>query len=169
MRIPYQQIVPEIHPSVYIAQGAMIIGDVTIGEESNVWFNAVLRGDLDQIRVGARTNIQDGTIVHLDKGFPCIIGDDVTVGHGCIVHGCTVGDGAMLGMGAIVLTGAKIGERAIVGAGALVREGQEIPPETVAVGIPAKVRRDVSAEDLERIRFGTLDYVTRGQIMKKNG
>ena len=169
MRIPYQQIVPEIHPSVYIAQGAMIIGDVTIGEESNVWFNAVLRGDLDQIRVGARTNIQDGTIVHLDKGFPCIIGDDVTVGHGCIVHGCTVGDGAMLGMGAIVLTGAKIGERAIVGAGALVREGQEIPPETVAVGIPAKVRRDVSAEDLERIRFGTLDYVTRGQIMKENG
>jgi carbonic anhydrase/acetyltransferase-like protein (isoleucine patch superfamily) len=169
MRIPYQQIVPEIHPSVYIAQGAMIIGDVTIGEESSVWFNAVLRGDLDQIRVGTRTNIQDGTIVHLDKGFPCIIGDDVTVGHGCIVHGCTVGDGAMLGMGAIVLTGAKIGERAIVGAGALVREGQEIPPETVAVGIPAKVRRDVSAEDLERIRFGTLDYVTRGQIMKKNG
>jgi carbonic anhydrase/acetyltransferase-like protein (isoleucine patch superfamily) len=169
MRIPYQQIVPEIHPSVYIAQGAMIIGDVTIGEESSVWFNAVLRGDLDQIRIGARTNIQDGTIVHLDKGFPCIIGDDVTVGHGCIVHGCTVGDGAMLGMGAIVLTGAKIGERAIVGAGALVREGQEIPQETVAVGIPAKVRRDVSAEDLERIRFGTLDYVTRGQIMKENG
>lgn len=169
MRIPYQQIVPEIHPSVYIAQGAMIIGDVTIGEDASVWFNAVLRGDLDQIRVGARTNIQDGTIVHLDQGFPCIIGDDVTVGHGCIVHGCTVGDGAMLGMGAIVLTGAKIGERAIVGAGALVREGQEIPPETVAVGIPAKVRRDVSAEDLERIRFGTLDYVTRGQIMKKNG
>lgn len=169
MRIPYQQIVPEIHPSVYIAQGAMIIGDVTIGEDASVWFNAVLRGDLDQIRVGARTNIQDGTIVHLDQGFPCIIGDDVTVGHGCIVHGCTVGDGAMLGMGAIVLTGAKIGERAIVGAGALVREGQEIPPETVAVGIPAKVRRDVSAEDLERIRFGTLDYVTRGQIMKENG
>jgi carbonic anhydrase/acetyltransferase-like protein (isoleucine patch superfamily) len=169
MRIPYQQIVPEIHPSVYIAQGAMIIGDVTIGEESSVWFNAVLRGDLDQIRIGARTNIQDGTIVHLDNGYPCIIGDDVTVGHGCIVHGCTVGDGAMLGMGAIVLTGAKIGERAIVGAGALVREGQEIPPETVAVGIPAKVRRDVSAEDLERIRFGTLDYVTRGQIMKENG
>jgi carbonic anhydrase/acetyltransferase-like protein (isoleucine patch superfamily) len=169
MRIPYQQIVPEIHPSVYIAQGAMIIGDVTIGEESSVWFNAVLRGDLDQIRIGARTNIQDGTIVHLDNGYPCIIGDDVTVGHGCIVHGCTVGDGAMLGMGAIVLTGAKIGERAIVGAGALVREGQEIPQETVAVGIPAKVRRDVSAEDLERIRFGTLDYVTRGQIMKENG
>ena len=168
MRIPYQQIVPEIHPSVYIAQGAMIIGDVTIGEESSVWFNAVLRGDLDQIRIGARTNIQDGTIVHLDNGYPCIIGDDVTVGHGCIVHGCTVGDGAMLGMGAIVLTGAKIGERAIVGAGALVREGQEIPQETVAVGIPAKVRRDVSAEDLERIRFGTLDYVTRGQIMKEN-
>ena len=147
----------------------MIIGDVTIGEDASVWFNAVLRGDLDQIRVGARTNIQDGTIVHLDQGFPCIIGDDVTVGHGCIVHGCTVGDGAMLGMGAIVLTGAKIGERAIVGAGALVREGQEIPPETVAVGIPAKVRRDVSVEDLERIRFGTLDYVTRGQIMKENG
>ena len=168
MLIPYQQILPEIHPSVYIAHGAMIIGDVTIGEESSVWFNAVLRGDLDQIRIGLRTNIQDGTIVHLDKGFPCIIGDDVTVGHGCIVHGCTVGDGAMLGMGAIVLTGAKIGERAIVGAGALVREGQEIPPETVAVGIPAKVRRDVSAADLERIRFGTLDYVVRGQTMKKN-
>jgi carbonic anhydrase/acetyltransferase-like protein (isoleucine patch superfamily) len=167
MRIPYQDISPKIHPSVFIAPGAMVIGDVTIGEESSVWFNCVLRGDIDRIEVGARTNIQDGTVVHLDKGFPTRIGNDVTVGHGAIVHGCTVGDGAMIGMGAILLSGAKIGERAVVAAGALVREGQEIPPDKVAVGVPAKVIRDVTEADLERVRLGREDYVLRGQMMRE--
>ena len=157
---------PKIHPSVFIAPGTMIIGDVTIDEESSVWFNCVLRGDLDRIEVGARTNIQDSAVVHLDKGFPCIIGDDVTVGHGAIVHGCTIGNGALIGIGAIILSGAKIGEGAMVAAGALVREGQDIPPKTLAVGLPAQIRRDLTEVDLERMRLGKEDYVSRGQIMR---
>jgi carbonic anhydrase/acetyltransferase-like protein (isoleucine patch superfamily) len=154
MLIPYQEMSPKIHPSVFIAPGTMIIGDVTIDEESSVWFNCVLRGDLDRIEVGARTNIQDSAVVHLDKGFPCIIGDDVTVGHGAIVHGCTIGNGALIGIGAIILSGAKIGEGAMVAAGALVREGQDIPPKTLAVGLPAQIRRDLTEVDLERMRLG---------------
>ena len=155
------------HPSVFIAEGAMIIGDVTIGEKSSVWFNCVLRGDLDRIEVGARTNIQDGAVVHMDKNYPAIIGDDVTIGHGAIIHGCTIEDGAMISMGAIILTGAKIGARGIVGAGAVVREGQEIPAESLVVGIPARIRRDVTAEELERMRHGKDDYVLRGQLMRE--
>lgn len=167
MLIAYQKKSPSIHPSVFIAEGAMIIGDVTIGEKSSVWFNCVLRGDLDRIEVGARTNIQDGAVVHMDKNFPSIIGDDVTIGHGAIIHGCTIGDGAMISMGAIILTGAKIGARGIVGAGAVVREGQEIPAESLVVGIPARIRRDVTAEELERMRLGKDDYVLRGQLMRE--
>ena len=166
MLIAYQNRSPSIHPSVFIAEGAMIIGDVTIGEKSSVWFNCVLRGDLDRIEVGARTNIQDGAVVHMDKNYPSIIGDDVTIGHGAIIHGCTIGDGAMISMGAIILTGAKIGARGIVGAGAVVREGQEIPAESLVVGIPARIRRDVTAEELERMRLGKDDYVQRGQLMR---
>lgn len=168
MQIAYKDILPKIHPTAFIAPGAMIIGAVTIGEESSVWFNCVLRGDLEYIEVGERTNIQDGTVVHLDPGFPCVIGDDVTIGHGAIIHGCTVGDGAMISMGAIILTGAKIGERAIIAAGAVVREGQEIPPDTLAMGLPAQVRREVTETDLERVRSGREGYVARGQLMRKS-
>ena len=168
MQIAYKDILPTIHPTTFIAPGAMIIGAVTIGEESSIWFNCVLRGDLEYIEVGERTNIQDGTVVHLDPGFPCVIGDDVTIGHGAIIHGCTVGDGAMISMGATILTGAKIGERAIIAAGAVVREGQEIPPDTLAMGLPAQVRREVTEADLERVRSGREGYVARGQLMRKS-
>lgn len=167
MLIAYQNTSPRIHASAFIAEGAMIIGDVTIGEKSSIWFNCVLRGDVDRIEVGARTNIQDGAVVHMDKNYPAIIGDDVTIGHGAIIHGCTIEDGAMISMGAIILTGAKIGARGIVGAGAVVREGQEIPAESLVVGIPARIRRDVTAEELERMRHGKDDYVMRGQLMRK--
>ncbi len=166
MQIAYEEKRPKIHPSVFIAPGAKIIGDVTIGEESSVWFNTVLRGDLDRIEVGARTNVQDGAVVHLDAGYPTVIGDDVTIGHSAIVHGCTIGNNALIGMGAIILTGAKIGERAIVAAGALVREGQEIPATTVVVGIPAKALREATEADLERAVRGKDDYVRRGQQMR---
>ena len=168
MQIAYKDILPKIHPTAFIAPGAMIIGAVTIGEESSIWFNCVLRGDLEYIEVGERTNIQDGTVVHLDPGFPCVIGDDVTIGHGAIIHGCTVGDGAMISMGATILTGAKIGKRAIIAAGAVVREGQEIPPDTLAMGLPAQVRREVTPADLERVRSGREGYVARGQLMRKS-
>ncbi len=144
----------------------MIIGDVSIGEESTVWFNCVLRGDLEPIRIGCRTNIQDGTVVHMDKEIPCLIGDDVTVGHGAILHSCAIENEALIGMGAILLTGCKIGERAIVAAGTLVREGQEIPPGTVAMGVPAKVRREATEEEFERVRHGKDDYVFRGKLMR---
>ena len=167
MLIAYQNKSPRIHASAFIAEGAMIIGDVTIGEQSSVWFNCVLRGDVDRIEVGARTNIQDGVVVHMDKNFPALIGDDVTIGHGAIMHGCTIEDGAMISMGAIILTGAKIGARGVVGAGAVVREGQEIPPESLAVGLPARIRRDVTTEELERMRLGKDDYVLRGQLMRE--
>ncbi|MCE2402529.1 gamma carbonic anhydrase family protein [Candidatus Poribacteria bacterium] len=166
MLIQYEGITPNVHSSVFVAPGAMIIGDVTIGEESNVWFNCVLRGDLEPIRIGYRTNIQDGTVIHMDKEIPCLIGDDVTIGHGAILHSCAIENEALIGMGAILLTGCKIGERAIVAAGTLVPEGQEIPPGTVAMGVPAKVRREATEAEFERVRHGKDDYVLRGRLMK---
>ena len=146
----------------------MLIGDVKIGEESSVWFNCVLRGDLEPILIGCRTNIQDGTVIHMDKEIPCLIGDDVTIGHGAILHSCAIDNEALIGMGAILLTGCTIGERAIVAAGTLVREGQDIPPGTVAMGVPAKVRREATDAELERVRHGKEDYVLRGKIMQKS-
>jgi carbonic anhydrase/acetyltransferase-like protein (isoleucine patch superfamily) len=168
MLIQYEDITPNVHSSVFVAPGAMIIGDVTIGEESTVWFNTVLRGDLEPIRIGCRTNIQDGTVIHMDKEIPCLIGDDVTVGHGAILHSCTIGNAALIGMGAILLTGCVIGERAIVAAGTLVREGQEIPAGSVAMGVPAIVRREATEAELERVRNGKDDYVLRGKIMRNS-
>ena len=168
MLIQYEGITPNVHSSVFVAPGAMIIGDVTIGEESTVWFNTVLRGDLEPIRIGCRTNIQDGTVIHMDKEIPCLIGDDVTVGHGAILHSCTIGNAALIGMGAILLTGCVIGEGAIVAAGTLVREGQEIPAGSVAMGVPAIVRREATEAELERVRNGKDDYVLRGKIMRNS-
>lgn len=168
MLIEYEGITPNVHSSVFVAPGAMIIGDVSIGEESSVWFNCVLRGDLEPIRIGCRTNIQDGTVIHMDKEIPCLIGDDVTVGHGAILHSCAIDNEALIGMGAILLTGCKIGERAIVAAGTLVREGQEIPPGTVAMGVPAKVRREATDAEFERVRQGKDDYVLRGRLMQES-
>ncbi len=166
MLIEYEGKTPDVHRSVFVAPGAMIIGDVRIGAHSSVWFNTVIRGDLEPIRIGCRTNIQDGTVVHMDAEIPCFIGDDVTIGHGAILHSCNIGDEALIGMGAILLTGATIGARAVVAAGTLVREGQEIPPGTVAMGVPAQIRRDVNDTELERVRRGKDDYVRRGQLMQ---
>ncbi len=168
MLIEYEGITPSVHSSVFVAPGAMLIGDVKIGEDSSIWFNCVLRGDLEPIHIGCRTNIQDGTVIHMDKEIPCLIGDDVTVGHGAILHSCSIENEALIGMGAILLTGCKIGERAIVAAGTLVREGQEIPPGTIAMGVPATVRREASEAELERVRNGKDDYVYRGRIMQQS-
>ena len=152
---------PRIAADVFLAPTAVIIGDVEIGEGSSVWFSAVLRGDSGAIRIGRRTNLQDGVIVHLDPGLPTTIGDDVTVGHGAIVHGTTVGDGAQIGMGAITLSGSRIGAGAIVGAGALVPEGAEVPPGSVALGVPARVRRDVSPQEREGVLRTAAGYAAR--------
>jgi len=132
---------PRIADDVFLAPGAVVVGDVEIGPGASVWFHAVIRGDLAPVRIGARTNVQDGAVVHVDAGSPCYVGDDVTIGHRAIVHGCTVGDGVTIGMGATVMSKARVGHRAVVSAGALVVGGAEIPLGALALGVPAKVRQ----------------------------
>ena len=151
---------PRIDPTAFLAQGARVVGDVEIGERSSVWFNAVVRGDTAHVRVGARTNIQDGAVVHTDSGHPCLIGDDCTVGHLAVVHGCAIGNGCLVGMGAIVLSGAVIGDESIVAAGSLVPEGKEFPPRSLLVGSPARLVRSLGDDDVERlIRPGVQTYL----------
>jgi carbonic anhydrase/acetyltransferase-like protein (isoleucine patch superfamily) len=154
----FKNLMPKIHESCFIAPTADVIGDVTVGENSSIWHRTVLRGDVNKIVVGANTNIQDGSIVHVADDYPTIIGDNVTIGHGAIVHGCTVKDGAFIGMGAIILDGAVIGEGALIGAGALVTEGKEIPPYSLAVGVPAKVVRELSQEYIEMAQDRAVKY-----------
>ncbi len=132
---------PLIDPSAYVAVGALVMGDVHLGKDSSVWYQAVLRGDADEIRIGQSTNIQDMTMVHADPGMPCIVGDRVTVGHRAILHGCRIEDDCLIGMGAILMNGVKIGAGSVVGAGALLLEGMEVPPGSLVVGSPARVLR----------------------------
>lgn len=136
-------IVPKIHPTAWVAPGARLIGNVILEAGASVWFNAVLRGDNEPITIGRNSNVQDGCVLHTDPGFPLTLGENVTLGHAAIVHGCTVGDGALIGMGATVLNGAKIGEGALIGANALVPEGREIQAGAMALGAPAKVIREL--------------------------
>ena len=139
---PYRGVLPRVHPSAFIDQSAQVIGDVEIGEESSIWMCAVLRGDVHAIRVGRRTNIQDGTIVHVMNGtYPTTIGDDVTIAHRAIVHGCTIESQCLIGMGAILLNGAHVGAGSVVAAGALVVENMRVPPKSLVMGSPGKVRR----------------------------
>jgi len=162
MKHAYNGIWPRIADGVFLAPGVQVIGDVTIGESSTVWYNAVLRGDLAPIVIGSRSNIQDGCIGHVNTNEPLIIGDDVSVGHGAIIHGCKIGDGTLIGMGAIVLNGAEIGEYALIGAGSLVTEGMKIPAYTLALGSPARVVRELTEADLQRMKRTTDNYVARG-------
>lgn len=158
---------PQVDPTAFVAPGAQLIGNVTIGPEASVWFNAVLRGDYNAIRIGARTNIQDLTVIHVDAGFPCTIGDGCVVGHRAIIHGCTIGDDCLIGMGAIVMNGAKIGDGSVVAAGALVPEGKELPPRSLLMGAPAKLVRTLTEEEVERyVREGCRSYAERAQVYK---
>ena len=150
---------PRIHPSVFVAPSAVVVGDVTLGEDSSVWYGAVLRGDINRIIIGAQTNLQDGVIVHLANEFPAVVADRVTVGHGAIVHACTVDDEVLIGMGAIILDGAEIGARSIIGANALVTGGMKIPPGSLVVGSPAQVRRQLDATEQAKIKSWALKYV----------
>ncbi|WP_068775417.1 gamma carbonic anhydrase family protein [Paenibacillus sp. FJAT-26967] len=160
---PYQGILPVVAPTVYIAPGAQIIGNVTVETDSSIWFNTVLRGDLAPIIIGKRCNIQDGCIGHVNTDQPLIVEDDVSVGHGAIIHGCRLGKGTLIGMGAIVLNGADIGEYALVGAGSLVTEDTILPPYTLSLGTPARVVRELTARDLERMKRTTDNYVIKGK------
>ena len=163
---PYKGKIPTIAPDVFIADNAVIIGDVDISSGSSVWFGVVIRGDSSKITIGERSNIQDLTMIHADADAPTTIGDDVTIGHGALVHGCVVEDGAQVSMGAIVLSHATIGAGAIVGAGALVPEGATVEPNTIVMGVPAKPRRTVTDEDRARTIEAARHYSELGREYK---
>lgn len=151
---------PRLAPGAWVAPGAIVVGDVELGSAASVWYGCVLRGDVNWIRVGPRSNIQDQSVIHVTRdGFPCEIGAEVTVGHRAVVHGCRVGDGALIGIGAIVLDGAEIGSESLVGAGAVVAPGVVVPEGMLAVGIPARVVRPLGAEEREKQRARALEYV----------
>ncbi len=166
--LPHGDAYPEVAPSAWVAPGAHVIGAVHLGEESSVWYGAVLRGDTEPIRVGARTNIQDGCVLHADPGFPAVVGEDCVIGHNAIVHGCEIENGCLVGMGATILNGARIGEGSIVAAGALVPEGKEYPPRSLIVGIPAKRAGDVSEEQAHDIARGAKEYVERAASHRRS-
>jgi gamma-carbonic anhydrase len=156
----FQGVTPTIASSAYIEETAVVIGDVWIGEHSSVWFHAVVRGDVNTIRIGHRTNIQDLCVVHVThETHPTCLGDDVTVGHHVVLHGCTVKDRVLIGMGAIIMDGAVIGEDSIVGAGALITEQTIVPPRSLMVGVPAKVKRSITEKELAWIRQSAQNYV----------
>lgn len=154
---------PHVDQSVFIAPGAKVIGDVTIGKQSSVWFNAVLRGDEGPIRIGARTNIQDNTTCHLYEDYPLLIEDDVTVGHNAILHGCTIGSGSLIGMASAILDGAEIGESCFIAAGTLIPPGKRIPPRSFVMGTPGKVIREVTEKDLQILRESAEVYVAKAE------
>ena len=157
--MPFEGIAPRIHPSVFIAAGARIIGDVEIGEKSSIWFNVVVRGDVHWIRIGRRTNVQDLTMCHVtNRKHPLSIGDDVTVGHSAVLHGATIHDRVLIGMGATVLDAAVVESGSIVAAGALVRERFTVPEGTLVAGIPAKVVRELTDEEREGAAQGAINY-----------
>jgi carbonic anhydrase/acetyltransferase-like protein (isoleucine patch superfamily) len=157
---PYRGVSPRVHPTAFIDDSAQVIGDVDIGEESSVWMAAVVRGDVHWIRVGRRSNIQDGTIVHAMTGtHPTAIGSEVTIGHGALVHGCTIEDHCLIGMGAILLNGAHIGTQSIVAAGTLVIEGMKVPPKSLVMGSPGKVKRLLTQAEIADIRTYADRYV----------
>lgn len=168
MRIlPYKNIEPRIHPTAYIASGAVVSGDVQIGSETGIWFNAVIRGDVSPTVIGNRVSIQDNSTLHQSPNLSLIIEDEVTVGHNAILHSCTVRKGALIGMGAIVLDGAEVGEEAMIGAGCLVPPGKKIPPRTVYVGTPARLLREVNEADLQELRRIRQEYVMKAQLYKE--
>lgn len=171
MIYPFEGIYPVIDDTVFIAPGAIVVGRVEIGPHVSIWYNSVVRGDVDIVKIGAYTNIQDGSILHQDGGSPCIVGERVTVGHRVLLHGCNVGDGAFIGMGATVLSGARVGSGAVVGAGSLVLQDQEIPSGMLALGSPAKVLRPLKEGELEKFQGAVARYIKmaelHGKLLKK--
>lgn len=158
--------IPQIDASAYIADSANIIGKVKVGVNASVWFDATARGDNEWIVIGNNSNVQEASILHTDPGFPLTIGDNVTVGHQAMLHGCTIGEGSLIGIQAVVLNGAVIGKNCLVGAGALVTEGKQFPDNSLIIGSPAKVARTLSDEDFQRMQKNTANYVKRGQLFK---
>ncbi|MCL2481788.1 MAG: gamma carbonic anhydrase family protein [Spirochaetaceae bacterium] len=158
---------PDINKAAFVAASADIIGEVTVGEDSTIWFNSVLRGDIAPVVVGKGTNIQEGSVLHVEENTPCIVGDNVTIGHGAIIHGTKIGNRSLIGMGAIILSNSEIGEDSVVGAGALVTEGKIFPPRSLIVGAPARKIREISDSDIERLKKGAEEYIKLGKELAK--
>lgn len=167
MIYPFDGHQPVIDETVFIAPGAVVVGRVEIGPHASIWYNSVVRGDVDVVKIGAHTNIQDGSILHEHAGFPLYVGERVTVGHRVLLHGCTVEDGAFVGMGATILNGAHIGAGSVVGAGSLVLQGQVIPPGTLALGSPAKVIRPLKEGELEKFQGAVGRYLKMAEMHGK--
>ncbi|MFZ5642361.1 MAG: gamma carbonic anhydrase family protein [Bacillota bacterium] len=165
----YKDYLPEVDESVFIAPGSRIVGKVKIGPYSSVWYNTVVRGDADFVTIGSGTNIQDNCTLHEDPGFPLVIGNNISVGHGCILHGCTIEDNVLVGMGAIILNGAKIGAGSVVGAGSLVVQGMEIPPGHLVMGLPAKIIRPLGVDEALNFRNMAARYKQRSQYILGKG
>ena len=159
-------VTPRIHPTVFIAPGAIVIGDVRLEEGVSIWFNTVLRGDIQYISVARNSNIQDGCILHVENDLPCIVGPEVTVGHGAILHGCTIHRGVLIGMGAKILSGAQIGEGSIIAAGAVVKENTIVPPYSLMAGVPARLVRELETDVLEQNRSWAEKYRQLARLYK---
>lgn len=160
MKLAFKGKSPDIHETVYVASNATIVGDVVIGKDSSVWFNVVVRGDENYVRIGSRTNIQDNSVLHIThRAYPLFIGDNVTIGHGAVIHGCRIKSMSLIGIGAIILDGAVVGEQSIVAAGSLVKEGTIVPPGTLVAGVPAVVKRELTKEEIEHIMTLADHYV----------
>lgn len=167
MIMPFGKKQPKLHPSVFVAPGAHLIGDVTVGKNSSIWFTAVLRGDINRIRVGEGTNIQDGCLLHVDRDKSCTLGDGIVMGHQATAHGCTVEDGVLIGIGARILSGARVGAYSLIGAGALVREGAVIPPRSLVLGLPGKVVRKLSRAEIAAQTANARHYIQVAAAYKK--
>jgi carbonic anhydrase/acetyltransferase-like protein (isoleucine patch superfamily) len=154
---------------LFVAGNATITGDITFGNQVGIWFGAVIRGDKDRIIIGDRSNVQDNCVVHTSKGFPVTIGNDVSIGHGAILHGCTIHNQVLIGMGAIVLNGAKIGKGSIIGAGAVITEGKEIPPNSVVIGVPGKIVKQTDAAQQQHILNNAIAYMELAQEYLRHG
>lgn len=159
---------PSVAETAWVADSAQVIGDVVLGAQASVWFGTVVRGDMERISIGAGSNIQDASVLHADAGQPLVIGERVTVGHQAVLHGCTVGDGSLIGIGAIVLNGAKIGKNCLVGAGALVTEGKEFPDGSMVIGAPAKVVRQLTPLQIEGLRQSAQHYIDNAQRFQRD-
>jgi len=160
-------LVPRAEAGAWVAENAVVVGNVLLAADASVWFGAVLRGDNELLRLGLRSNVQDGSVLHSDPGFPLTIGDDVTIGHQAMLHGCTVGEGSLIGIGAVVLNGARIGRNCLVGAGALVTEGKEFEDGSLIVGSPAKAVRALSAEQIEGLQQSARHYIANAARFRK--
>lgn len=163
----YDKLAPNLHPETFIAEDASVIGDVTLEQGVSVWPQAVLRGDNEAIRIGQHSNVQEGAVLHADPGFALTVGQGVTIGHQAMLHGCTIGDGALIGIQAVVLNGAVIGNNCLVGAGAIVTEGKVFPDNSLILGAPAKVVRELTADAIASMQRNATEYVAKGQSFKE--